>query len=953
MHLTRKSRGIFFSLMLLLIPASVFGWSSQGESTFYGLAGTHQFMCKAAHAYFKHHPAAQFYDFPGIEAIISYSGVNTKQEGKGPDNPSKSNYSDHWYNALANQGSRGKTDVTTQDYYEKLVKVLRKLACTDDSDTAAREKLRQEAAEYAAYSGHYIQDMTCPFHLFGMPKSADRSRLGKEIVTGPFRKFDQVLWDFTVKQSNKDNGATSDWFDPNYYDGIIVAPSIFSSHVLYEGLVEINFYTRGVAVNKVKLWNTLRTDYAQKFWYNGMPVKEYVQLIAFDVLGRLEKRDPGLFVDSEKFQQEFQKAQGAVAEYLKSTGLGAIGIKDPANDEKLNSAAFQALKALAYPVPIPFREWAEGAQASYVLWRAAFCAAVIKKQNIMLLKVPNETGAYKIKVKVSNLEPEEAASDVKVTYKVKDNGQESQGGDAGIGSIPAVSLKGYVARLWEGEGKQEESDTDEPIAKRQDVESTDSDWIEIPGTFRIEGDYKKSTGVIRFAIKAKYAEVPDSGMSVVEYNIKDLATNAIRLLDLRKGPREGALNALSAISKDFQVTEKSVEAAPQSNLEHCVKEQIPEPGTWVSPSEKITLFEYDTYSQVTIKGRVKDLISNKGISGVLIQINVGGYSGQVSTQKNGTFELELALNSQIVRERPLAQVTINKEGYLLYRNSLNMFTEWEIELRPSEKPEFEVRIENPKIVLEQSGGSWYNHWYYEAVVKVKKVGVQFTKMDIREKNTSAGERLDDDISLHCKAGEEQRLRCKSGDAGDINNVVRETILRGMDDNGSPAQFSFTFRSDKKMVDKISQNQNMQADALIKQYLEAYEYQAGGFNLDAYEIMVPFDEAYKGPDHLLFVKALCELKKPKFMVNDVRKFNYDELNKIMILVQFYINKTAMTGDRRFEEKAAYIMQFLVPVNQFTSARCPAWNANTGERAKQLVPDFFSGHYELSTNSWDPT
>ncbi len=105
MSMTRKGRGVFFSLMLFLIPASVFGWSSKGESTFYGLAGTHQFMCKAAHAYFKHHPAAQFYDFPGIEAIISYSGVNTKQEGKGPDNPQKSNYSDHWYNALARQMS--------------------------------------------------------------------------------------------------------------------------------------------------------------------------------------------------------------------------------------------------------------------------------------------------------------------------------------------------------------------------------------------------------------------------------------------------------------------------------------------------------------------------------------------------------------------------------------------------------------------------------------------------------------------------------------------------------------------------------------------------------------------------------------------------------------------------------------------------------------------------------
>jgi hypothetical protein len=53
---------------------------------------------------------------------------------------------------------------------------------------------------------------------------------------------------------------------------------------------------------------------------------------------------------------------------------------------------------------------------------------------------------------------------------------------------------------------------------------------------------------------------------------------------------------------------------------------------------------------------------------------------------------------------------------------------------------------------------------------------------------------------------------------------------------------------------------------------------------------------------------------------------------------------MTGDRRYEEKAAYILRFLVPVNKFTAARYPAWNANTGERAKQLVPELFDYQYE---------
>jgi hypothetical protein len=108
-----------------------------------------------------------------------------------------------------------------------------------------------------------------------------------------------------------------------------------------------------------------------------------------------------------------------------------------------------------------------------------------------------------------------------------------------------------------------------------------------------------------------------------------------------------------------------------------------------------------------------------------------------------------------------------------------------------------------------------------------------------------------------------------------------------------------------------------------------------------------EEAHKGSDHLIFVKALCELKKPKFFVDKMRQYNYDEFNKLMTLVQFYINKTTVTGDRRYEEKAAYIMQFLVPT-EFYKGHVPAWQSNTGERAKQLVPVFFSD--PVSIDNW---
>jgi hypothetical protein len=162
----------------------------------------------------------------------------------------------------------------------------------------------------------------------------------------------------------------------------------------------------------------------------------------------------------------------------------------------------------------------------------------------------------------------------------------------------------------------------------------------------------------------------------------------------------------------------------------------------------------------------------------------------------------------------------------------------------------------------------------------------------------------------------------------------------MDECGAPAQLSFTFRSNKNMADKFVGGDSSQSKYLTQQYLEAYRDRVVTYKLDTCEALMPIEKENRSGDHLMFVKALCEAKKPKFYVQSMPEFDYDELHKIMTLVQFYILKTAVTGDPRYEEEAAYIMRFLVPVKQFTGARLPAWQGDgVGERAQQLVPGLF--------------
>ncbi len=61
---------------------------------------------------------------------------------------------------------------------------------------------------------------------------------------------------------------------------------------------------------------------------------------------------------------------------------------------------------------------------------------------------------------------------------------------------------------------------------------------------------------------------------------------------------------------------------------------------------------------------------------------------------------------------------------------------------------------------------------------------------------------------------------------------------------------------------------------------------------------------------------------------------------MVVVQGYIHKTIVTGDRKYEERGFEIMRLLAPKRKFYSGKTPTWRSGAiTERAEQNVPQFF--------------
>ena len=270
------------SLGLIFIKP-VFSWSSFTPT---GIFATHQFLTKMAYDHLSKHPALEYLDFPSLDEILVYAGVSASYNfqdglaitGEGPDNSKHSIYSSHWYNPK--NGGKGETPESARKHFDLLKKKLG-MKPPSKIDPVASNKTHWPAAKDAAWLAHFIQDMTCPFHVVGMPKNeVSENKVGRSDVVGPFRTFDPRSWAVVVQRSRGDkHGKGANWFDPSYYDGLSFEPVMTGTHFLYEALVEIE-YQKAILENFSTIRNALGRDYVSKGWKPSMKIEDFVKAVA-------------------------------------------------------------------------------------------------------------------------------------------------------------------------------------------------------------------------------------------------------------------------------------------------------------------------------------------------------------------------------------------------------------------------------------------------------------------------------------------------------------------------------------------------------------------------------------------------------------------------------------------------------------------------------------------------
>jgi hypothetical protein len=372
-RLDKKFVPILFAVNLLVLVhldlAS--GWAPGFVATG-GISADHQYILDAAYKKLQSDPAFEGSNFPALEAIKAYEGINKPLElltsylseglgGPGPDVPGNSPWSYHYYNPRTGKGS---APSAVADRYAFLKRGLENRNRILDSP-----RIGSILEKDAAYLAHFVADLSCPYHINGLPAdealarlSSGDGQLGQDIV-GPAAGGDWTngMKDFKNKY---DNNSDVDWFDPWYWDG-----KINSSHTDCE--------LKWGLVKEVKAAGVL-TGYSQAFRQS---------------YGNGEGRN----------LEEFAEATAAytnthLAEWW-SISTGSV-------PDMLDQAVTNVFTA----------------------WRASFSAL----RPSMALEQDPGTGSQKLVVRVKNLENDEAAKDVVVNLKI--NKGEIQGPDGAVGT---------------------------------------------------------------------------------------------------------------------------------------------------------------------------------------------------------------------------------------------------------------------------------------------------------------------------------------------------------------------------------------------------------------------------------------------------------------------------------------------------------------------------------------
>jgi hypothetical protein len=502
-----------------------------------GAFGTHQFLTERARQLLAEHPVlrAGFIRFPEAEELARNGSIILDQTGLGPDNPENSQYSWHWYNPnlVYEKGmGNGKTPKLVEEYFQNLKNIFKSRGLNEPPPPIPPGNISDmfgaphDAAHEAAYLAHFIQDMTCAFHVVGMPiaplpdpgpiRAYGDFAVKKLMIGGPFRTFTPEDWDTVVGNAAeafaKDNKA--DWFDPNYYDGNMIAYVEDSGHFQYEGAVEVAY--KADALNHTSRWDALlATGLVSPVWRRSMSAEEFTRGVA-----------------------------AATASKYLTTGRDLYSL------EKRNNHVNPE---------VPYDDWWKAIQATYTLYRSTFTALIILAEDLKLVKLPNEKDAYQVQAVIRNMEPEADATEVSLAYWVLGTRD-----DKGEGKVAKIDM--HTASPWL------------PLSGKVRISDTEVRGGEI---------FYKGSGKIRLEIAGKYP-IPDAESAVHEYDLRDIRIEGKVLPDMTGWKRAEVEDYLN--SNEFKlVAREDAGIAETPEQEDTVKGQLPLPRTIVAARDTITV----------------------------------------------------------------------------------------------------------------------------------------------------------------------------------------------------------------------------------------------------------------------------------------------------------------------------------------------------------------------------
>ncbi len=414
---------------------------------------THQFLTRMAYAYLQQHPMIRDHiiPFPPLAEIEGYCGLNIKITsnsktiiGEGPDNPLRSSFADHYFNPSFPPDGAGNAPDRINELYASLYR--------DITSTVINAK----TARNAAYLAHYIQDMTCPFHVIGAPhndlqftvaaagpyivKYGERTCVLKDsgdirkvcsnpvsyLIENNMRFFEQDetgFWDMMAERYKLDKTQGKNWFEPNYYNGHI-CPELYtylSTHFLYEAMVAhyhnnpetINRFSKLTNINFLtNNWNSLALSPARS--------GEFAKKLARFTKEDLDNYDPEFMFDPRELVSYTFVAYKA---------LGYVGM--------LTEALQKDVTAMKATVPMPEKAWTTAIQATYTIWRASFSALFVDCENdVQVFQAGENPDTYVARVKLKNYEPGETAKNINVTLKQVSNGVARDVGTATVSELP-------------------------------------------------------------------------------------------------------------------------------------------------------------------------------------------------------------------------------------------------------------------------------------------------------------------------------------------------------------------------------------------------------------------------------------------------------------------------------------------------------------------------------------